>query len=78
VAGARLLDEKVEALVRSLPKNLRVHFVPVPDAVARALPRIERGRGSLHAQLGDALWHTGGVQYHAMPSAKICCRRTCA
>jgi ATP-dependent helicase HrpA len=29
-----LLDEKIEALVRSLPKQLRVHFVPVPDAVA--------------------------------------------
>ena len=50
-----LLDEKIEALVRSLPKNLRVHFVPVPDAVARVLPLLERGRGSLHAQIGDAL-----------------------
>ena len=56
-----LLDEKIEALVRSLPKNLRVHFVPVPDAVARALPLLERGRGSLHAQLADALLRTGGV-----------------
>jgi ATP-dependent helicase HrpA len=57
-----LLDEKIEALVRSLPKNLRVHFVPVPEAVAKVMPRLERGRGSLHAQLADALWHTGGVQ----------------
>jgi len=57
-----LLDEKIESLVRSLPKNLRVHFVPVPDAVARALPMIEPGQGSLHAQLGNALWRTGGVQ----------------
>ena len=56
-----LLDEKIEALVRSLPKNLRVHFVPVPDAVARALPLLERGIGSLHAQLGDALFRTAGV-----------------
>jgi ATP-dependent helicase HrpA len=56
-----LLDEKIEALVRSLPKNLRVHFVPVPDAVARALPLLERGRGSLYAQLADALLRTGGV-----------------
>ena len=30
--------------MRSLPKNLRVHFVPVPDAVARVLPLLERGR----------------------------------
>ena len=57
-----LFDEKIEALVRSLPKNLRVHFVPVPDAVARALPLLERGLGSLHAQLADALLRTGGVQ----------------
>ena len=57
-----LFDEKVEALVRSLPKNLRVHFVPVPEAVARALPQIEPARGSLHEQLGNALWRTGGVQ----------------
>ena len=56
-----LLDEKVEALVRSLPKNLRVHFVPVPEAVARALPLLERGRGSLRAQLADALLRTAGV-----------------
>jgi len=57
-----LLEEKVEALVRSLPKNLRVHFVPVPEAVAKVLPRLERDRGSLHAQLADALLRTGGVQ----------------
>ncbi len=56
-----LLDEKIEALVRSLPKQLRVHFVPVPDAVARALPLLERGIGSLYAQLADALLRTGGV-----------------
>jgi ATP-dependent helicase HrpA len=56
-----LLDEKVEALVRSLPKNLRVHFVPVPESVARVLPLLDRGRGSLHAQLADALLRTAGV-----------------
>ncbi|HEU4780056.1 MAG TPA: ATP-dependent RNA helicase HrpA, partial [Steroidobacteraceae bacterium] len=56
-----LLDEKIEALVRSLPKNLRVHFVPVPEAVARVLPLLERGRGSLYAQLAGALLRTGGV-----------------
>jgi ATP-dependent helicase HrpA len=56
-----LLDEKVEALVRSLPKNLRVHFVPVPEAVARALPLLDLDRGSLYAQLADALLRTGGV-----------------
>jgi ATP-dependent helicase HrpA len=38
-----------------------VHFVPVPDAVARVLPLLERGVGSLYAQLADALLRTGGV-----------------
>ncbi len=56
-----LLDEKVEALVRSLPKNLRVHFVPVPEAVAKALPLVTPNQGSLHAQLADALLRTAGV-----------------
>ncbi|HEV8442570.1 MAG TPA: ATP-dependent RNA helicase HrpA, partial [Steroidobacteraceae bacterium] len=57
-----LLEEKVEALVRSLPKNLRVHFVPVPEAVARALPMLEQNVGSLHGQLARALLRTGGVE----------------
>ncbi len=56
-----LIDEKIEALVRSLPKNLRVHFVPVPDAVAKVLPLLDHGRGSLHAQLAQALHRTAGV-----------------
>ncbi|HYP80185.1 MAG TPA: DUF3418 domain-containing protein, partial [Steroidobacteraceae bacterium] len=56
-----LFEEKITALVRSLPKNLRVHFVPVPEAVERAMPLLERGRGSLHKQLAAALSRTGGV-----------------
>ncbi|MFO7325039.1 MAG: ATP-dependent RNA helicase HrpA [Pseudomonadota bacterium] len=56
-----LFEEKVTAMVRSLPKNLRVHFVPVPEAVARVLPLLEYGQGSLHAQLAAALSRTGGV-----------------
>jgi ATP-dependent helicase HrpA len=56
-----LLEEKITALVRSLPKALRVHFVPVPEAVARVRPRLEPGRGALGAQLAEALSVTGGV-----------------
>jgi ATP-dependent helicase HrpA len=56
-----LLEERITAMVRSLPKALRVHFVPVPDAVARALPLLEPGRGSLRAQLASALARIGGV-----------------
>jgi ATP-dependent helicase HrpA len=57
-----LLDEKVEALIRSLPKTLRVHFVPVPESAAKVLPMLDRGRGSLHEQLANALLRTAGVQ----------------
>jgi ATP-dependent RNA helicase HrpA len=56
-----LLDEKIEALVRSLPKHLRVHFVPVPEAVAKVLPLLTPNQGSLHAQLADGLLRTAGV-----------------
>jgi ATP-dependent helicase HrpA len=56
-----LIEEKITAMVRSLPKALRVHFVPVPEAVARVRPRLEPGRGSLGAQLAEALTATGGV-----------------
>ncbi len=56
-----LFEEKVTALVRSLPKNLRVNFVPVPDAVAKVMPLLDQGRGSLPAQLANALSRTGGV-----------------
>ncbi len=57
-----LFDEKITALVRALPKALRVNFVPVPDAVARVMPLLDIGRGSLHAQLADALSRVGGIR----------------
>ena len=56
-----LFDDKITALVRSLPKQLRVNFVPVPEAVARVLPLLDYGRGSLAVQLANALSRTGGV-----------------
>jgi ATP-dependent helicase HrpA len=56
-----LLDDKITALIRSLPKPLRVHFVPVPEAVARVLPLLDPNVGSLHGQLANALLRTAGV-----------------
>jgi ATP-dependent helicase HrpA len=56
-----LFAEKVSALIRSLPKQLRVHFVPVPEHAAQALPQLEVGRGSLLTQLAAALGRGGGV-----------------
>jgi ATP-dependent helicase HrpA len=56
-----LLEEKVTALVRSLPKALRVHFVPAPQHAGLALALLQPGKGSLHAQLAAALQRSGGV-----------------
>jgi ATP-dependent helicase HrpA len=55
------LEEKVTALVRSLPKALRVNFVPVPEHAARAIAMLDPGHGSLYRQLATALGRTGGV-----------------
>jgi ATP-dependent helicase HrpA len=60
-----LLEEKMTALVRSLPKHLRVHFVPVPEHVAQALPMLDPGHGSLYVQLAKALHRTGGITVSA-------------
>ncbi len=56
-----LLREKIVALIKSLPKTYRIHFVPVPDHADRALPMLDIGRGSLYAQLASALKKTGGI-----------------
>lgn len=56
-----LLQEKLIALIKSLPKTWRIHFVPVPDHAARVMPMLDIGRGSLLAQLASALKKTGGI-----------------
>lgn len=46
-----LLQEKVEALLRGLPKSLRKPLVPVPETVRRWLPELDPLKGSLPEQL---------------------------
>jgi ATP-dependent helicase HrpA len=36
-----LLRDKCTQLIKSLPRSLRKHFVPVPDVVEKILPRVE-------------------------------------
>jgi ATP-dependent helicase HrpA len=48
-----LLREKCMQLIKSLPRTLRKHFVPVPDVVDKILPRVEQS----DAPLLDALSH---------------------
>jgi ATP-dependent helicase HrpA len=57
-----LLEEKVTALIRSLPKGLRVTFVPVPAFAARALDQLQVGKGPLKTQLATALTRAAGIR----------------
>jgi ATP-dependent helicase HrpA len=56
-----LLREKITALIKSLPKTLRIHFVPVPDHAERVLPMLDFGQGSFFGQLSAALKKAGGI-----------------
>ena len=56
-----LLEEKVLALIRSLPKALRTRFVPAPDAAKRAMAELRHGQGNLRAEVARALSRIGGV-----------------
>ena len=60
-----LLEEKVLALIRSLPKNLRTRFVPARDAAQRAVAELPHGQGDLRAALARTLSHLGGVEVTA-------------
>jgi len=56
------------ALLKSLPKTLRIHFVPVPDYADRILPMLDFAQGDLLTQLSVALKRTGGI---SVPSASF-------
>jgi ATP-dependent helicase HrpA len=55
-----LLREKLTALIKSLPKNLRVHFVPAPDFADRAFETLTPGDGSLYEALALFLGKQAG------------------
>lgn len=50
------LLEKVTELIRTLPKDVRVQFVPVPEAARAVTPMLKFGDGSLPGQLA---WQLG-------------------
>ncbi|BAO44334.1 ATP-dependent RNA helicase HrpA [Thiolapillus brandeum] len=57
-----LLEEKLVALLKSLPKSLRKSFVPVPDYAARALVRLQASDTPLVQALATVLKElSGGV-----------------
>jgi ATP-dependent helicase HrpA len=50
-----LLLEKIEALIRSLPKADRRHFVPVPEFAKAVMERVAIEKGALTSQLAEQL-----------------------
>ncbi len=50
-----LLEEKCIALVKSLPKQIRKHFVPVPETVKRCLEIEPDFKGTVQEWLGNRL-----------------------
>lgn len=63
VPGRRV--ELVVALLRSLPKALRRHFVPVPDTAKQVAAEITPDGSSITEALSRRLWRMSGVEVHA-------------
>jgi ATP-dependent helicase HrpA len=57
-----LLRDKLNHLVRGLPKNLRKNFVPVPQYVTAVMDVLEPGEGALLPALSGAIERKTGVQ----------------
>ena len=56
-----LIADKIDALLRALPKSLRRQMVPLPDTVAMVLDQIRFGEGQLLPVLSQALTRRGVV-----------------
>ena len=55
------VEEKVLALIRSLPKSLRTRFVPAPEAAKRVVAMLQFGQGDIRVAVAAALGQLGGV-----------------
>lgn len=56
-----LLNAKVEAMIRSLPKSYRVRFVPVHDTVRIITSKLLFGHGDFNTELAAALSRLAGI-----------------
>lgn len=57
-----LVAQKVTELIRSLPKDIRRHFVPAPDTARQVLQGLEFGKGNLLSVTAEALTRISGEQ----------------
>ncbi len=55
-----LMEERLIALLRGLPKTLRKAFVPIPDTAARLLGRLQPSDRPLIQAIGEALREVSG------------------
>ena len=64
VAGSGLLEEKVVALIRSLPKAIRRSLIPAPDTARRVVAEIAFGQGDFLPEIARAC---GAIAGEAIP-----------
>ncbi|AFL75221.1 ATP-dependent RNA helicase HrpA [Thiocystis violascens] len=57
-----LIEERIVALLRGLPKQLRKTFVPIPDTAARLVARLKPSDRPLVQALSEALKAMTGIQ----------------
>jgi ATP-dependent helicase HrpA len=60
-----LLEEKMTALIRSLPKSLRRNFVPAPEYARACTESVSPGEGSLTAAMAAVLQRITGIRVPA-------------
>ncbi|MCC7146371.1 MAG: ATP-dependent RNA helicase HrpA [Phycisphaeraceae bacterium] len=56
-----MLKEKIAALIRTLPKDLRRNFIPVPEYAQRVLEALRIGGGTLNAAVARAMTELAGI-----------------
>jgi ATP-dependent helicase HrpA len=64
------LRDKVVAVLRSAPKELRRALVPIPDTADRFIAAVTFGEGSLYARLAEFVTRTAGIAVDAAVLAR--------
>ncbi len=57
-----LIEERVTALLRSLPKQMRKAFVPIPDTAAKVAAKLSPSDRPLIQALAEALYDLSGIR----------------
>ncbi len=57
-----MLEDKIVALIRSLPKHIRTNLVPAPDYARRAAEDVDSGSGSFLERLAGCLGRYAGME----------------